>query len=321
MSGGYAGAAIGALFFLTGCAGVTVPDTYATPEVLPDSGVVLLGNADGGIAATADGSPTTDALPPAKGCGLNPIGIQRFPLGQRRTASGRVFSGWGGVAGGGKAARSPLVLIPGNGETAARWLDLRKQLCAMGYSDQEVWAITFKQPSCFGACLGGSNAQHAVELELFIMLVLQQTQASRVNLVAVSMGVTTARHYLKFRGGLSRNEVGLAYLISGPNHGTPLCDLPGATAMNVACAEVSTLTLLQGWLHDLNHPSETPNGQNQGQPPGQSLTYRTVTYRLDPSFPGIYATSPQLKGADNLLLAGAKHAIVPFQDLWTYLNK
>ena len=317
----YAVAAFPLLLTMTGCAGVTAPDAPAEPGLLPDSGVVLLGGVDGGAPASADGSLTADTVLPAQGCALSPHGLSRFPQSQRRTASGRVFSGWGGTPGGGKPGRLPLVLIPGNGETANRWLDLRRQLCAMGYSDQELWAITFKQPSCFGICLGGSNTQHAVELELFIKLVLKQTQASRVNIVAVSMGVAATRHYLKFRGGLSRNEVSMAYLISGPNHGTPLCDLPGATVTNVACAEVSTLTLLQGWLHDLNTPDETPQGQNQGLPPGQSLTYRTVTYGLDPAFPGIYASSPQLKGADNLVLAGAKHAVVPFQDLWAYLAK
>ena len=321
MSRPFAIAAISGLISLAGCAGVTPLEGLEESAVHPDKGMVLMGGQDGGVALAADMAAMADSGKIARGCALSPHGLHRFPEGKRRTAAGRVFSGWGGSPSGGRPLRPPLVLIPGNGETADRWLDLRKQLCALGYSDQEVWAISFKQASCVGLCLSGSNQQHATELELFVKLVREQTGASKVNLAAVSMGVTSARYYLKFRGGLTRDEVGLAYFISGPNHGTPMCDLPGATAMNVACAEVATHTLVQGWLHDLNHPDETPNGQGDGVPATREITYRTVSYALDPAFPGLYVASPQLKGADNLRLAGAKHAVVPFTDFWGYLKK
>jgi len=317
----FAAAALTGTIILAGCAGVTPLEGLEESAVLPDSGMAYLGGKDGSMAPAPDSFAALDTVKVASGCALSPHGLHRFPTARRRTTSGRVFSGWGGSPSGGKPLRPPLVLIPGNSETANRWLDLRKQLCALGYSDQEVWAITFKQPSCVGLCLGGSNSQHASELELFVKLVKAETGASKVNLVAVSMGVTTARYYLKFRGGLTRDEVGLAYLISGPNHGTPMCDMPGAAAMNVACAEIATHTQVQGWLHDLNQPDETPNGQGDGVPASREVTYRTVSYALDPAFPGLYIGSPQLKGADNLRLAGAKHGVVPFKDFWGYLKK
>ncbi len=289
----------------------------------PDSGADLLPGPDAGVPyPAADGAPgAPDSVQVAKGCAARPISLGRFPVGSRTTASGRIFGGWGGSASALPAARPPLVLVHGNGETADRWLSLRKELCSRGYSDQEIWAITFKDKSCFGACLGGSNTQHATELERFVKLVLTWTGASRVRMVAVSMGVTTARYYMKFRGGLQRNEVAMAYLVSGPNHGTPGCDIPGAAAVNVACAEISTATLLNGWLRDLNHPDETPRGQHDGFPAGQTVAYRTVSYTLDPAFPGLYFKSPRLKGADHLQLPGAQHALVPFADLWGQLGK
>ena len=158
MSQRFAVAAFGAFLSLAGCAGVTAPEAPADPGFIPDSGVILLGGGDGGAPASADGSLVADAAPTPKACALTPHGLNRFPTSSRQTASGRVFSGWGGRPAGGKPDHVPLVLIPGNGETADRWLDLRRQLCAMGYSDQELWAITFNQSSCFGACLAAQTA-------------------------------------------------------------------------------------------------------------------------------------------------------------------
>jgi hypothetical protein len=142
-----------------------------------------------------------------------------------------------------------------------------------------------------------------------------------VSLLAVSMGVPTARYYIKSLGGLSRDEIALAYLVSGPNHGLLDCDILGASYVNVACAELDSYALKYRWLHDLNHPDETPNGQNDGLPAGKTILYRTVSYTDDPYFPSSYIASPKLEGADNLLLPGTKHAAIDLADLASYLKK
>lgn len=285
--------------------------------VQPDSGVVAP-QPDSGPATD---SGTADSAPPSPGCAPQPLSVDRFPEADRTTADGRTFSGWGGTAQPGAAQKIPVVFVHGNGGTAAGWKPFRDHLCKQGYSDREIWAVTFQDYSCAGPCYSGSNTEHATELERFVALVRAQTQAKRVNIVAASMGVTTARYYIKSLGGIKRNEVALAYLVSGPNHGLSDCDIPGASMVNVACAELDSYALSYGWLHDLNTPDETPSGQGDGLPAHQTVIYRTVSYTQDPFFPGSYSSSPQLDGADNLVVNGSQHAAIDLTDLQGYLGK
>lgn len=304
----------------------------------PDGVTGLEQGIEGDLAATDGAPPAEDAGPPPApadsgvipspdgaipqvGCGPTPLSLDRFPEAQRTTADGRTFSGWGGAATPGVAQKPPVVLIHGNGGAANDWLGVRNALCKQGYSDSEIWAITFQNNDCSGYCYSGSNTEHATELEQMVKLVRGQTQAPRVSLVAASMGVPAARYYLKFLGGLQRDEVALAYLVSGPNHGLADCDIPGAAMINVACAELTSATLVFGWQYDLNNPDETPNGQGDGLPPAKTVIYRTVSFTGDPFFPGLYVSSPKLDGADNLVQPGNKHAVIYVDDMLNYLGK
>lgn len=286
----------------------------------------LWGATDGQLApdAIADSTTTNDAPPVKPICLPAPLALGRFTKQQRTTNTGRVFGGWGGGASATldapqPAQRVPVIFVHGNGGSASDFLGLRKTLCKQGYTDQEIWAVTFQDHSCFGTCLSGSNTQHAAELARMVELVRSATKAKRVGIVAVSMGVTTARYYLKFLGGTS--ETALAYLVSGPNHGLASCDFAGSSSINVACAEIATMTSYTGWLHDLNTPDETPSGQGDGLPAAKTMLYRVLTYALDPYYVGLYTQSPLLAGADNLTLSGALHGQPNEADLLAYLAK
>ncbi len=291
----------------------------------PADGVGSATDGEPAMDATTDSASATDSEPPVKPvCLPTPLPLSRFTKKQRTSSTGRVFGGWGGGAAATLAApqpaqRVPVIFVHGNGGTAGDFLGLHKALCKQGYTDQEIWAITFQDNSCFGTCLSGSNTQHATELAQMVTLVRSVTKAKRVAIVAVSMGVTTTRYYLKFLGGLG--EAALAYLVSGPNHGLASCDLAGSSSINVACAEVATLTTYSGWLHDLNSPDETPSGQGDGLPAIKTVLYRVLTYALDPYFVGLYTQSPLLAGADNLTLSGALHGQPNEADLLAYLAK
>lgn len=279
---------------------------------------------DSGVQPGTDGQVTVDTgtnPPPKASCLPTPLSVDRFSVSQRTTSEGRVFTGWGGTAQPTKAQKIPVVFVHGNGGTAEGWKPFRDHLCKQGYGDAEIWAITFQDYSCVGPCSSGSNTEHATELELFVKLVRDQTQAKRVSIVAVSMGVPTVRYYIKSLGGVARDEVALAYLVSGPNHGLADCDLPGAAAINVACAELDAAALSSGWLYKLNTPDETPNGQDDGLAPAKTVIYRTVRYTGDPFFPGDYVDSPILDGADNAKYSGSQHAAISLNDLTTYLGK
>jgi pimeloyl-ACP methyl ester carboxylesterase len=259
---------------------------------------------------------TSTSNPPS--CSPTPLSLDRFPKSSRTTAEGRTFTGWGGAAAPGKAQKVPVIFVHGNGGTAKEWIPFRDSLCKQGYGDLEQWAITFQDYDCSGTCYSGSNTEHATELEKLVQLVLSETQAKRVNIISVSMGVPAVRFYMKFLGGIQRNEVAMSYMVSGPNHGVPHCDVWGASMINVACAELCSSC---SWLDKLNQPDETPSGQGDGQPPGQTVIYRTVSFTGDPFFTGDYVSSPKLDGADNWVISGNQHASIDMQDLFTYLAK
>lgn len=309
---------------LAGCASEEVNPGADLAALPPDaaSPIADLGApaADSKPAPGDQSSPAPDSAPPAP-CASAPLPLTRFAKVQRTTAGGRVFEGWGGTATPAKAIRTPVIMVHGNGGDASDWLPIRDALCTAGYRDAELWAITFQDNSCIGYCSSGSNTEHAEELAKLVELVRAETGAARVSLVAVSMGVTTSRYYLKSLGGIARDEVALAYLVSGPNHGLKDCDILGASYINVACAELDSVALKSGWLYKLNTPDETPNGQGDGLPPAKTVIYRTVSYTGDPFFPSSYVSSPKLEGADNLVVTGNKHAVIDLADLESYLKK
>ncbi len=288
---------------------VSKPDSRAHEK--PDRGTN--NNKDSGLAADMPPSP-----PPKPACAASPLDLTRFPKAARTTAGGRTFTGWGGAAKAGKAARVPVIFIHGNGGTADDWKSIRSSMCKGGYGDNALWAITFQDNDCSGYCTSGSNTHHAAELARLVELVKKRSGASKVNLVAVSMGVPAARYYMKALGGIKRDEIGVAYFVSGPNHGLKLCDAPGAAMINVACAELYSGSL---WLNKLNKPDETPSGVGDGQPANKTIIYRTVSYTGDHFFPGKYVSSPKLSGADNWVINAKAHAAIYMQDLLKYLNK
>jgi len=322
---GKAVAGLAVPLLLLGCSTPAGEPSAPDAELAPDSGITS-------PSPEAAVQPTTDAAPnkpqadqkvpeQAVGCGSSPLQLTRFDKSLRTTAEGRTFTGWGGTATPAAAKRQPILFIHGNGGDADGYLPFRNIFCKAGYSDAELWAVTFQNNTCSGYCSNGSNTQHATELAKFVELVRAQTGATRVAIVAVSMGVPTARYYIKYLGGLQKSEVSLAYLVSGPNHGLEACDAYSAGSVNVSCAELDATALASGWLKKLNTPDETPNGQDNGLPKAQTIIYRTVAYQSDPFFPGKYVKSPELVGADNQMLPGDTHAAIDTTDLLSYLNK
>jgi len=275
---------------------------------------------DGGAADRSGSDSGRQDSEPAGECAATPHSLERFAAPLRTTASGRTFTGWGGTLTARPSHRAPVIFVHGNGGSASGWKSFRAELCAAGYDDAEIWAITFQDNDCSGACSSGSNTEHAEELARLVELVRAQTSAAKVNIVAVSMGVTTARHYIKYLGGVAKHEVGLAYLVSGPNHGLSLCAYP-ASLINVACEELDASALESGWLHELNTPDETPDGQGDGLSASETIIYRTVSFTEDPFFPGSYVDSPKLEGADNLVHEGDQHAAIDIGDLLSYLGQ
>jgi pimeloyl-ACP methyl ester carboxylesterase len=233
-----------------------------------------------------------------------------FPLG-----------GFGGVSRGAPRTHVPVIFVHGNAVDAADWYPVRDAFRAAGWSDQELWALSYNG-------LGGNNgtalltanpeaqAEHQAmgwdgqvrvtnnevnvpDLYDLIVAVRSYTGSDEFTLVTHSLGVTLARRTLKVHPEL-RDDLVAFVGIAGGNHGTSLCP-PGSEEILVSCDEGVAGS---AWLTDLNGPA----GADETYRPASWLTIYDGSGAADPAFAGpTYAESPRLEGADNRAFAGTYH--------------
>jgi triacylglycerol esterase/lipase EstA (alpha/beta hydrolase family) len=104
----------------------------------------------------------------------------------------------------------PVLLVPGWFDSARDLAALRIHLLGAGWPDGHVRTITFEDPT-------GSNRDHADELERAVALILAETEAEEVDIVAHSMGGLAARWYLLTRPGAPVRRV---VFLGSPHRGT-----------------------------------------------------------------------------------------------------
>ena len=220
------------------------------------------------------------------------------------------LGGFGGVRRGAPLKHVPVILVHGNNVDAADWYPVRDQFKAAGWTDQELWALSYNG-------LGGSNgtalftpnperdAEHqkmgkdavtyiteddvnVPDLYDFVMAVRRYTGSARFSIAGHSLGVTLARELLRVHPELRKDLVAFVG-IAGANHGTSFCP-PGSEGQLVSCDEIAAGT---PWLARLNAAGETYR-------PARWMTVYDGTGAGDPAFEGpTYAQSPALRGADN----------------------
>lgn len=218
--------------------------------------------------------------------------------------------GFGGVRRKAPLRHVPVVFVHGNNVDAADWYPVRDDFRAAGWSDQELWALSYNG-------LGGSNgtaltrtnperdAEHSAmgkdattyvtendvnvaDLYSFLLMVRKYTGSKRFMLVGHSLGVTLARETLRVHPELRKDLVAFVG-IAGANQGTSFCP-PGSEGNVVSCDEIAAGT---PWLERLNKAGETYG-------PARWMTVYDGSGAGDPAFAGpTYAQSPRLEGADN----------------------
>ena len=228
------------------------------------------------------------------------------------------LGGFGGVRRGAPLRHVPVILVHGNNVDAADWYPVRDDLRAAGWSDQEVWALSYNG-------LGGSNGSaltrtnperdeehqrmgkdgvtyvtentvNVADLTAFVRAVQRYTGSRRFSIVGHSLGVTLAREMLRVHPVMRRDLVAFVG-IAGANHGTSFCP-PGSEGNVVSCDEIAAGT---PWLARLNAAGETYG-------PARWMTIYDGSGAGDPAFAGpTYAQSPQLAGADNRQFPGTYH--------------
>ncbi|HVE74940.1 MAG TPA: alpha/beta fold hydrolase [Mycobacteriales bacterium] len=227
------------------------------------------------------------------------------------------LGGFGGLRKGAPRRHVPVIFVHGNTVDAADWYPVRNAFRAAGWTDQELWALSYNG-------LGGSsgtalftpnperdeehramgkdavtyvteNDVNVADLHAFLLMVRRYTGSTRFAIVAHSLGVTLARETLRVHPELRRNLVSFVG-IAGGNQGTSLCP-PGTEGRVVACDEIAAGT---PWLQRLNAAGQT-------YPPAKWMTVYDGSGVADPAFAATYAASPRLEGADNRQFPGTYH--------------
>lgn len=124
-------------------------------------------------------------------------------------------TGWGGAAGAApeaspRAQMLPVLLVPGWLDTDRDLAALRIRLLSAGWEPGTVAAVAFDDPT-------GSNVAHARELKRAAESLLERTGASRLDVVAHSMGGLATRTWLQ-AGGAER--VRRVVFVASPHQGT-----------------------------------------------------------------------------------------------------
>ncbi len=220
------------------------------------------------------------------------------------------IGGFGGLRRGAPLTHVPVIFVHGNNVDAADWYPVRDGFRAAGWSDQELWGLSY-------GGLGGSNgsalftrnpqrdAEHkaqgddgstyitendvnVADLQRFIAMVQAYTGSRKFVLVGHSLGVTLARETLRMHRSLRADLVAFVG-IAGANHGTTFCP-PGSEGQVVSCDEIAAGT---AWLARLNAAGETYG-------PARWMTVYDGSGAGDPAYVGpSSAQSPALQGADN----------------------
>jgi triacylglycerol esterase/lipase EstA (alpha/beta hydrolase family) len=141
--------------------------------------------------------------------------------------------------------RNPVIFVHGYKGGAWNWNDMIADFKADGWNGSQLYAMSYN--------VFQSNKTTAAQLRDLVNSVRAQTGATKVDIVAHSMGSLSSRWYLKFLDGTSYVDQWVS--LGGPNHGTNLtffCDW-----LITSCGEMDPGS---GFLRDLNAVDETPGG-------------------------------------------------------------
>lgn len=210
----------------------------------------------------------------------------------------------------GQAADPPVVFVHGNGDTAALWHTTIWRFESNGYARDRLLAIDLRFPSARTVDAkpqeGRSSADEAMrQLAAFVDDALARTGAPKVALVGNSRGATTIRNFVRYGGGAAKTSH--VVLGGGVNHGVIVSDRHMVGSEFNGAGDV---------MKRLNDADEVVAGvafmtirsdkhDKYAQPMGTFISLPDVPT-------GLSYDAPALKGATNVVLAGADHREVSY---------
>ena len=148
----------------------------------------------------------------------------------------------------GASAQDPILFVHGYVESASLWNTMIANFEKDGYSKSSLSAYTYNTSQ--------SNKIDAEEVKSKVEALLKSTGATKVDIIAHSMGSLNTRWYIKFLGGEAKVDDWVS--LGGPNHGT---ETANACSFQVACQEMQVGSK---FLSELNAGDETPGVVNYG---------------------------------------------------------
>jgi triacylglycerol lipase len=144
-------------------------------------------------------------------------------------------------------AHDPILFVHGWAENESLWTTMISNFSREGWTREELnnWRYNTSQ----------SNVTTAREVRTKVEAILAATGASRVDIIAHSMGSLNTRYYLKNLAGTEKVDDWVS--LGGPNHGTSTANF---------CGEASCVEMRVGstFLRELNATDETPGAVHYG---------------------------------------------------------
>jgi triacylglycerol lipase len=146
-------------------------------------------------------------------------------------------------------AKEPILFVHGWSESASAWNTMIANFEKDGYAKSELSAYSYNTST--------SNKTTAeTEVKSRVEALKKATGATKVDIVAHSMGSLNSRWYIKFVAGGEANVDDWVSL-GGPNHGTEFANW----CFSTACVE---MRVGSKFLGELNAGDETPGAVNYG---------------------------------------------------------
>jgi triacylglycerol lipase len=147
------------------------------------------------------------------------------------------------------SAQDPILFVHGWTESASLWNTMIANFEKNGYAKSQLMAYSYNS--------GTSNKTLAeTEVKSHVETLLKNNPgATKVDIIAHSMGSLNSRWYIKFVGGEAKVDDWVS--LGGPNHGTETAN---------ACFQTSCVEMRVGsrFLSELNAGDETPGTVNYG---------------------------------------------------------
>jgi len=174
----------------------------------------------------------------------------------------------------------PILFVHGYLGNNGQWQDMKAKFLADGWQDVELYAYNYS--------FIDSNASSAAEIRDQVDKIIATTGATKVDIVAFSIGSISSRYYLKNLGGSTKIDAWVS--LAGPNHGTD-------DVANQACSTTPCKEIIPGssFLAALNATDETPG----------LVRYATFRSTCDQTI--IPTASVILSGATNTQVACIQH--------------